>query len=90
MQNWKLTNLLQFYTDRNKSKKFSVKLLKEAKESIRALVKYPYLGTLSDNYKTRVLRKKYFSIFYEINIDRIEIISIWDNRKDDSERFDRI
>ncbi len=83
-----IKDILYFYTERNGSRRFSVRLLKEIKNSLNLLIKHPYLGRISDNYKTRILVKEYVSVFYEITDTRIEIVSVWDNRKDPKDRSD--
>jgi plasmid stabilization system protein ParE len=86
---FELQDILHFYILRNKSKKFSIKLLKETKKSIQMLSSHPFIGRISDNYKTRVLRKEYISVFYEVSDRSIEIISVWHNLQDPLSRLDK-
>lgn len=45
------------------------------------------IGRLTTNKKTRVVVMKSFLIFYEVNKDRIEILSFWDNRQNEKNRI---
>ena len=83
-----LGDILRFYNERNGSKKFSLRILKDAKKSVSLLIKYTHLGKISDNYKTRALVRQYLSVFYEITDREIEIVSVWDNRQDPVNRID--
>ena len=40
-----------------------------------------FIGRLTSNKITRVIPMKEYLVFYEINENRIEIISFWDNRQ---------
>jgi plasmid stabilization system protein ParE len=82
-------DILHFYILRNGNKKFSQKLLKDTKKAIGLLVAYPFIGRLSDNYKTRVLVKEYISVFYEVTNKSIEVISVWHNLQDPISRVDK-
>jgi len=78
--------ILRFYNQRNGNKKYSNNLLFEVKDVLETLSKGEYIGRLTVNKKTRVIVMKVYLIFYEINADRIEIMSFWDNRQDEKKR----
>jgi plasmid stabilization system protein ParE len=83
-----LYEILQFYIDRNKSNRYSEKILKSVEQLVTLLSKNPYMGKLSNNGVTRVIVKSDFLIFYEVHLSTIEIISFWDNRQDPGKRPD--
>lgn len=81
-----LRKVLAYYTNRNQSTKYSLKLLNEIEGLLEALSKSGLIGRLSSNKITRVIPMKVYFIFYEINERSIEIVSFWDNRQDENKR----
>lgn len=81
-----LTNVLEFYVERNGSAKYSLKLLDEVEDLMATLMVNENLGRLTSNKFTRIIPMKYYSIFYEVNRNRIEIVSFWDSRQDPNKR----
>ncbi|WP_228520947.1 type II toxin-antitoxin system RelE/ParE family toxin [Flavobacterium sp. HJJ] len=75
MQNFSL----QLYWNGNPN--YSLKLLKEVEDLLKTLSNSELIGRLTSNKFTRVIPLKVYLIFYEINGDRIEIVSFWDNRQ---------
>ena len=73
--NKELKKNLEFYNKRNKSAKYSLKLLSEIDKLLDTLSQSEFIGRLTVNKKTGVLVMKVYLIFYEINENRIEIIS---------------
>lgn len=75
-------HILQFWTDHNQSKVFSLKLNKLFISSIRDIAKRPTIGrkTEFDNVWVKIVRE--YLIFYEIIKRDIVIVSIWDGRRD--------
>ena len=76
-----LKNVLEFYVQRNGNSNYSIKLLKEVEDLLTILSKTACIGRLTSNKCTRVISMKVYLIFYEINDDRIEIVTFWDNRQ---------
>lgn len=77
-----LTQILEFYNERNKSNTYSKKLLRQLKNIILLLITNPELGILIEDFRNiRVLIKGNFKIFYQIKETTIEIISVWDCRQ---------
>ena len=74
----KLQDILQFYTERNGSKRYSNKLYLKISKSIRLLEKYPGIGHKTEFDFIRGLIVDSFIIFYEIGDKEIIIHSIWD------------
>ncbi|MEQ8925983.1 MAG: type II toxin-antitoxin system RelE/ParE family toxin [Fulvivirga sp.] len=85
--NNELKNILDFYNQRNGNTKYSLKLLNEIDDLLNTLSDSEFIGRLTENKKTRVVVMKVYLIFYEINGNRIEILSFWDNRQDTKKRI---
>jgi len=81
-----LKNVLEFYVQRNGNSNYSIKLLNEVEELLETLSNAELIGRLTSNKFTRVISMKVYLIFYEINGNRIEIISFWDNRQNTDNR----
>ena len=81
-----LKNVLEFYVQRNGNSNYSLKLLNEIEDLLETLSNAELIGRLTNNKFTRVISMKVYLIFYEINGNRIEIISFWDNRQNESNR----
>lgn len=77
-----LTNVLEFYVQRNGNSNYSLKILSEVEDLLKTLSKAELIGRLTSNKFTRVISMKVYLLFYEINGNRIEILSFWDNRQD--------
>lgn len=76
-----LSNVLEFYVQRNGNSKYSLKILSEVEDLLETLSKTELIGRLTSNKFTRVISIKVYLLFYEINGNRIDIISFWDNRQ---------
>ena len=74
--------ILTYWTKRNKSNSYSVKLRKLIEDKVLFISAHPDCGILSDieNVSYRVLRD--YLIFFEENKNKILILSIWDGRQD--------
>ena len=77
-----LANVLEFYVQRNGNSNYSLKILSEVENLLETLSKAELIGRLTTNKFTRVISMKVYLIHYEINGNRIEIVSFWDNRQD--------
>ena len=76
-----LKAVLDFYTQRNGSSVYSLKILNEIEDLLKALSENEFIGRLTSNKMTRVIPMKVYLIFYEINNNQIKIVSFWDNRQ---------
>lgn len=74
--------ILEYFAERNGNINYSLKLVDEVEELLETLSNANLIGRLTSNKFTHVIPMKVYLIFYEINNDRIEIISFWDNRQD--------
>lgn len=86
LANKQLKSVLEFYVQRNQSTTYSIRLLNEVEDLLETLSKSERIGRLTSNKFTRVISMKVYLIFYEINENRIEIISFWDNRQNEKNR----
>jgi toxin YoeB len=75
------SNVLEFYFNRNESSDYSLKILAEVEDLLETLSENEGIGRLTSNKITRVIPMNVYLVFYEINKDRIEILSFWDNRQ---------
>lgn len=81
--------VLDFYLRRNGTPTYSLRLLQETEQLIDILKENNFLGRLSNNKVTRVIVKDAFLIFYEIQENKIDIVSYWDNRQNPDKRLDK-
>lgn len=74
--------ILQYWIRRNKSKRYSKKLNTLFEESAQQIADFPYSGiSISGKVYRGKLVKDYY-LLYKIKDDSIEILFIWDTRKD--------
>src|SRR4030042_2458332 len=76
-----LSEILDFYYQRNGTKTYSKKLNLNVRKSIRLLSKLPDIGIQTDVKNVRNLIFSDYNIFYRIGVSFIEIITIWDSRQ---------
>ncbi|WP_349293584.1 type II toxin-antitoxin system RelE/ParE family toxin [Flavobacterium aquiphilum] len=82
MAKLQFATVLEYYVERDGNPNYSLKLLKEVEDLLNTLSNSELIRRLTSNKFTRVIPMKVYLIFYEINEDRIEIVSFWDNRQD--------
>lgn len=78
----KLFEILQYYSERNKSEYYSRKLYKKITKSTLVLAEKPNLGHKTDFDSIRCLIVGRFTIFYKVMPSSIIIHLVWDNRQD--------
>ncbi len=73
--------ILEYWTNRNKSPKYSIKLDKLFRFSVGLLAEHPGLGkpTNLPSVKIKIVRE--YLVYYQITPDHIEILTIWDSRR---------
>lgn len=77
-----LAETLEYWNIHNSSETYSKKLRLEVKKKQLELSENPKIGikTVFDKiYKIKIL--KYYSLFFRIEKDTIEILAFWDNRR---------
>jgi plasmid stabilization system protein ParE len=75
-------SVLEYYVERNGNENYSLKLIDEVEDLLNTLSNSELIGRLTSNKFTRVIPMKVYLVFYEINNNRIDIVSFWDNRQD--------
>jgi plasmid stabilization system protein ParE len=81
----KLFQILEFYTERNNSKVYSLKLNKEIRKQLSHIQEQPEIGMKSEIESVRGLVFENFIIFYEIEPDKIIVHTLWDCRQNPSD-----
>ena len=77
----KLYEILKFFAERNKSKRYSQKLYGRINKELKLLIKQPDLGIKTDFENVRSLIVGDYLIFYELSKDLIIIHTLWDSRQ---------
>ena len=73
--------ILDYWYQRIGNKNYSKKLDKSLKEIISTLANFPKLGRKLDDMEERFMVKECYQIFYLEKEDTIEILHIWDSRR---------
>jgi len=79
--NIKLFEILEFYTERNKSTTYSRKLYNKFKKELSLLIEQPEIGIKTDFESIRGLIVGKFILFYEITSEKIIVHTVWDCRQ---------
>lgn len=79
-------NILDYWNETNENKNYSRKLNNEFNDLTELLLLFPLLGRKVENHNSRFVVKGEYIIFYKISenkeITNIEILHIWDSRRD--------
>jgi plasmid stabilization system protein ParE len=79
--NIKLYEILEYYTKRNRSPKYSTKLYKRFKKELSLLHEHPEMGINTDCELVRGLIVEDFILFYEVTPSNIIVHTVWDCRQ---------
>jgi len=73
--------ILEYWTRRNKSPTYSIKLNKLFNSKIERLAQHPESGSPTEvpNVRTKIVRD--YLVYYSIELAFIEVITIWDSRR---------
>ena len=77
----KLYQILEFYSEKNKSTTCSKKLYNKFKIELSLLLKQPEIGIMTEIESVRGLIVDNYILFYENTSDNIILHSIWDCRQ---------
>jgi len=77
-----LVGILEYWVNRNKSNKYSIKLVKLISERTSQIAKNPELYKRTDFRNVRVASLGNYSVFYKVTEKDIIISAFWDNRQD--------
>jgi len=78
--------ILEYWVKRNKSNVYSRKLNKLIVAALHDISKNPMIGRKTDIQNVRVKIIREYLIFYEISTAAIFVLSVWDGRRDNSNR----
>ena len=81
----KLFMILEFYTERNKSKTYSKKLYTKFNKELLLLLKQPEIGIKTEIAAVRGLIVDEFVLFYEVKTEMIIVHTLWDSRQNPSD-----
>jgi plasmid stabilization system protein ParE len=73
--------VLSYYIERNKSDSYSKKLYSKVNKAVANLIKFPFLGKITDNPDCRALVIDDYAIFYKVLDTEILIVLFWDHRQ---------
>jgi toxin YoeB len=81
----KLIAILEYFTERNKSNTYSIKLYKSFHKELSVITKNPDIGIRTDIDGVRGLIINNYTLFYEAKEKYIIVHTLWDNRQDPEE-----
>ena len=73
--------ILEYWVKRNKSNRFSKKLLKLVTERTLQISEKPFIYKSTGFKGVRVAPLKNFSIYYKVTDEQIIVTAFWDNRQ---------
>lgn len=77
--------ILQYWINRNKSKRYSIKLNKLFVEAVKKTAENPMIGRKTDfDEKIRVKIVRDYLLFYKFDDKQLKVLSIWDGNRDDN------
>jgi plasmid stabilization system protein ParE len=79
--NKKLFEILEYYAQRNKSKRYSIKLYNRIRNELLLLAKQPEIGIKTEIEDVRGLIVDDYLIFYEFDGKSIIVHTLWDCRQ---------
>jgi len=77
--------ILIYWLDKTGSKKYSRRLETKFRETVRNISENNYLGKATDFGDTRVSIVSNYLLFYEVKPEFVEILSLYDSRRDPSQ-----
>jgi len=73
-----LRKILEFFTKRNKSGKYSLKLYKKFKSELKLAAQNPEIGIKTKFDQIKGLIVGDYILFYEVLEDKIMVLKVWD------------
>jgi toxin YoeB len=83
--NFERKEILQYWINRNKSKRYSIKLNKLFGETLKKTAENPMIGRKTDfdeNIRVKIVRD--YLLFYKFDDKQLKVLSIWDGNRDDN------
>ena len=81
----KLSGILEYYTDRNKSRTYSLKLYNKFQKQLSTLNKNPDIGITTSYLNIRGMIIDDYTLYYEVTNEKIIVHILRDNRQDPNE-----
>ncbi len=81
----RLLMIIEFYSERNKSKTYSKKLYTKFNKELSLLHKQPEIGIKTEIEAVRGLIVDEFILFYEVTTEMIIVHTLWDSRQNPSD-----
>lgn len=81
-------HILKYWKLRTGNIKYSQKIKTRIKNRTNILKIFPFSGRYTDFKGIRAVAIEDYSIFYEVEIDRIIIMAFWDNRQDPQQLYE--
>jgi plasmid stabilization system protein ParE len=82
-----LNNILEFSINRNKSTSYAEQLLDLIDKNLLLVQKFPEIGRITEDQRSRILVIKEFLLIYEISGSKIIILSFWDGKQNPEQRY---
>lgn len=79
-------DILKYWTQKNHSSEYAIKLIKLINKRIKLILKYPASWKLCVYPDSRISAMGNYSIVYKVTEQGIMITSFWDNRQRPEER----
>jgi len=76
-----LFEILEYWSNRNKSKTYSIKLKELIVDSVELLTQSPESGIATKFRNVRIKIVGAYLIYYRIHTEHIEILALWDSRR---------
>ncbi|MFN8393449.1 MAG: type II toxin-antitoxin system RelE/ParE family toxin [Bacteroidia bacterium] len=76
-----LKEILKYWTERNGSNAYSIKLRNGLRHLSRHIAKYPESGVLCENPNFRFRAYRFYEVYYRHTDTEIYIVLIWDGRR---------
>ncbi len=73
--------ILDYYIERNGNKKYSSSISRRIRKLISYISSYNLIGKSTDEPGIRVIIYNNYEIFYQLSEDEIEVLLIWDSRR---------
>ncbi len=73
--------VLLYWLEHNNSNTYSLKLMQETKKATDQLLKFPYIGLVSDIPDVYCYIIGNYNLYYIVTDENIQVVCFWDNRQ---------
>ena len=78
----KFQQIALYYNHRTGNAKYSTRLYRMMKDSLRLAARYPYMYPATSVSETRVFVCEYFKVFYSVSKEYLLVETVFDTRQD--------